>query len=302
MDERRNKILNSKHRNLKDLINKPGIIKVPGIFDAFTAKIAEHLGLEAVYMTGSGTSAALLGKPDVGLITLSEMVTNARYITSAIKIPLISDADTGYGNAINVMRTVYEFEQAGVSAIHLEDQKIPKKCGHMEGKKLISAEEMVGKIKAALCSRRNPDFLIIARTDARAVLGLEEAIRRGKLYRDAGADIIFGEALKTKEEFKEFAEAVQGLPLLADSTEWGVSPLLSSSELEDLNYKIIIYSTAALRVVHHSVLELFKEIKETGTQEKFINSMEHRQTTYDLLGYSLMRDLENRFLPFEDGK
>lgn len=281
---------------LKKILLKKGIIKVPGIFDAFTAEIAENVGFEAVYMTGSGTSTAKLGKPDIGLLTMTEMVENAQRITSAVEIPLISDADTGYGNAINVMRTVQEFERAGVSAIHLEDQEMPKKCGHMEGKKLITAEEMVGKIRAAVESRKSPDFIIIARTDARAGLGLDEAIKRGKMYREAGADMIFPEALKSKEEFGIFAKEVGGL-LFADTCEWGASPMLTADELEKLGYKIVIFSTAVLRVVHHSVLELLREIKKTGTQKEFLNRMEHRQTTYELIGYPEFRELEKRFLP-----
>ena len=287
-------------KGLKQQISAPGILKVPGVFDAFSAKIAEYAGFSALCMGGSASSSALLGKPDVGLMTLIEMVENAHRIADAVDIPLIADADTGYGNAINVMRTVREFESAGAAAILLEDQQAPKKCGHMERKRLISAEEMVGKVEAALEARRSTDFVIIARTDARAALGLEEAIRRGRLYKEAGADVVFGEALQSRLELKKFAEQVEG-PLLTDSTEWGASPLLTSQELEDLGYDVVIFSTAALRVVHRSVLELMKEIHQTGTQQSFMDRMEHRNSTYALLGYPQLSELEDRFLGREAG-
>lgn len=283
---------------LRQKLKEPGIVKVPGIYDAFTAKIAVAAGFDVVYMTGSGSSTGLLGKPDVGLLTMIEMTNNAARIVDAVNIPVIADADTGYGNAINLIRTIHEYERAGVAAVHIEDQAIPKKCGHMEGKRLVSVEEMVGKIRAATEARRDPDFIIIARTDARSVLGFDETVHRARRYVEAGADMIFGEALQSREELAEFAKAVDA-PLFTDSTEWGKTPLLTASELEELGYKIVIFSTAALRVVHKAVADLMKELWRKGSQIDYLNRMKTRQETYELIGYPEFIKLENRYLPPE---
>ena len=189
-------------------------ILAPGAYDALTARLIEQAGFPAVYMTGFGTSASLLGRPDVGLLTMSQMVDNARRIVQAVDVPVIADADTGYGNPLNVIRTVQEYELAGVSAIHMEDQVTPKKCGHMENKQVIAATEMIEKIQAAVEARRSDDFLIIARTDARAVEGLDSAVRRARAYREAGADILFIEAPQNEEEVALVARAFPGVPLL----------------------------------------------------------------------------------------
>lgn len=283
---------------LREMMKKPGIIMVPGIYDAFTAKIAIAAGFDTVYMTGSGSSTGLLGKPDVGLLTMTEMTNNAARIVQAVNVPVIADADTGYGNAINLIRTIQEYERAEVAAVHIEDQMIPKKCGHMEGKRLVSVEEMVGKIRAAAEARRDPDFIIIARTDARALLGFDEAVRRANRYVEAGADMIFGEALQSREELAAFSKAVKA-PLFTDSTEWGKTPLLKAKELEELGYKIVIFSTAALRVVHKAVAELMEELKRKGTQIDYLDRMKTRQETYELLGYPEFNKLESRYLPPE---
>lgn len=283
---------------LRQKLKKRGLLKVPGIYDAFTAKIAIAAGFDMVYMTGSGSSTGLLGKPDVGLLTMTEMTNNAARIVDAVNVPVIADADTGYGNAINIIRTIQEYERAGAAAVHIEDQLVPKKCGHMEGKRLVSVEEMVGKIRAATEARRDPDFVIIARTDARSILGFDETVNRARRYAEAGADMIFGEALQSREELAEFAKAVDA-PLFTDSTEWGKTPLLTASELEELGYKIVIFSTAALRVVHKAVADLMKELKSKGTQIDYLDHMKTRQETYELLGYPEFTGLENRYLPPE---
>ena len=283
---------------LREMLRRPGILAVPGIYDAFTARIAVAAGFEAVYMTGSGSSTSLLGKPDVGLLTMTEMTNNAARIVEAVNTPVIADADTGYGNAVNLIRTLHEYERAGVAAVHIEDQVIPKKCGHMEGKRLVSVEEMVGKIRAAVEARRDPDFIIIARTDARSVLGFDETVHRASRYAQAGADMIFGEALQSREELSEFANKVK-VPLFTDSTEWGKTPLLTTKELEELGYKIVIFSTAALRVVHKAVEDLMKELRLKGTQIHYLDRMKTRQETYELIGYPEFKDLENRYLPPE---
>ena len=283
---------------LRKMLENDGIIIAPGVYDALTAKIAERTGFDVVYMSGSCSSACLLGAPDVGLLTMSEMVDNARRIVNAVDIPVIADADNGYGNAINVIRTVREYEKAGVAGIHIEDQRAPKKCGHMEGKQLISTEEMVGKIKAALKAREHDSFLIISRTDARDVLGLEGAIERANMYAKAGADMVYGEALRSREELEIFAKSVHA-PLFTDQTEQGKTPLLTSKELEDLGYKIVVFSTAALRASIMALKSLMEELKHSGTQREFMDRMVTRDETYQLLGLPQIRKLEREYLPRE---
>ncbi|MBI4187962.1 MAG: isocitrate lyase/PEP mutase family protein, partial [Chloroflexi bacterium] len=230
---------------LRKLLKTPGIIVAPGAHNAFTAKIIEQTGgFPAVYMTGSGTAMSLLGEPDVGLLTMTEMVTQARNIANAVSLPVIADADTGYGNAINVVRTVREYERTGVAGIHIEDQVTPKKCGHFEGKQVISLAEMVGKIRAAVDAREDPDFVLIARTDARAVLGLDEAIGRAKAYVAAGADAIFVEAPQSLEELNIIARSIDA-PLMVNMDEGTKTPLLTVRELEEMGYKIVIFPRSA---------------------------------------------------------
>jgi methylisocitrate lyase len=279
---------------LRELLRGPGIVMTPGAHDAFTARLIEQAGFSACYMTGAGTVAALLGLPDVGLITLTEMVMNARYIARAVSIPVISDADNGYGNAINVMRTVREYEAAGVAGIHIEDQIFPKKCGHMDGKALVSLDEMVGKIRAAREAREDPDFVIIARTDSRAVEGIESAIRRGNAYAEAGADVVFPEAPQSREELARFAREIHA-PLLANMTEFGKSPLVPAAELERLGYRIVLYPASALRVAHRAIQELLGQIKQTGSQEACLDRMAHRQEMYELVGLPAVHEAERRF-------
>src|ERR671937_3265694 len=204
----------SRRPRLRDLLMGAEPVLAPGAYDALSARLVEAAGFPAVYMTGFGTAASLLGRPDVGLLGMSEMVDNARRIVEAIDVPVIADADTGYGNPLNVVRTVHEYERAGAAAIHLEDQLAPKKCGHLEGKQLISCEEMVQKVRAAVAARGSSDFLLIARTDARAVEGLAAALDRGRHYRDAGADVLFVEAPQSGDEIREVARALADVPLL----------------------------------------------------------------------------------------
>lgn len=207
---------------LREELAKPGIVAVPGVFNAVSALLAQQLGFKAVYVSGAAVTASM-ALPDLGLITLDEMVKATKYIVDAVDIPVIVDIDTGYGEALNVMRAVREFESIGAAAVQIEDQVLPKKCGHLSGKALIPPEEMMKKIRAAIEARRNPDFVIIARTDAVGVTGFEDAVERAQLYLEAGADVIFPEALRSEEEFREFARRVKA-PLLANMTEFGVSP------------------------------------------------------------------------------
>src|ERR1700722_5711235 len=223
-----------------------GPFALPGVFSPLVARLAERIGFNAVYLSGGALSAGN-GVPDIGLLTLTEFVTQAQLIVQSTNLPLLCDADTGFGEALNVERTVKLFESAGVAGIHLEDQQMPKRCGHLSGKTLVEAEQMAAKIRAAVAARRDPDFVVIARTDARGVHGFEDAVKRAQLYLDAGADGIFPEALETAEEFARFAKAVP-CPLLANMTEFGRSPNLSVKQLGDLGYQMILFPLTAFRV------------------------------------------------------
>ena len=280
---------------LRQLLARKEILVAPGAYDAASAIAAARTGFEAVYMTGSGATTSLTGLPDIGLATMSEMVMKAGYMAEAVEVPLISDADTGYGNAVNVMRTVRAFERAGVAAIHLEDQVAPKRCGHVAGKQVISLEEGVGKIRAAVEARTDPDFVIIARVDSRAVNGFEDAVRRGKAYLEAGADVIFPEALESAEEFAAYARAVPA-PLFANMTEFGKSPLLSAGELERMGYKIVIFPATSFRVALKAVLDFYAELKRTGTQAGYLDKMVSRKYLYEVIDYARFSEYERKFV------
>ncbi|HLJ60037.1 MAG TPA: methylisocitrate lyase [bacterium] len=282
-------------RRLRELLARKQILMAPGAFDALSAKLIERAGFEAMYMTGGGTVTALAGLPDIGLLSVTEMALNARYIANAVHTPVFADADTGYGNALNVMRTVREYEQAGLAGLHMEDQVSPKRCGHVAGKECILLEEMAGKIRAAVAARSDPDFVIIARTDARAPLGFDEAVKRGRAYAAAGADVIFPEALQTREEFADYARAVR-VPLLANMAEFGKTPYLSASEFEDLGYAIVIYATSGLRVALRAMEAFYAELKARGTQTGWLDRMFTRAELYELIGYSRYTEFEREFV------
>ncbi|MFQ6077830.1 MAG: methylisocitrate lyase [Thermodesulfobacteriota bacterium] len=279
---------------LRELLSRKEILMAPGAHDALTARVAEMCNFEAIYMTGAGTVNTQLGVPDHSIITLTEMVQNAARIARVTTLPIISDADTGYGGVLNVMRTVVEFQQAGISGIHIEDQVMPKRCGHLEDKEIIAMEEMMGKIRAACHARTDPDFLIIARVDARAPLGFDEAVRRGRAYLDAGADMIFPEALESKEEFHSYAREVRA-PLLANMTEYGKTPYLTAKQFQEMGYRMVIYPVSAMRVTIKAIVELFTEIRSTGTQKRCLERMFTRDELYELIGYKEMLDLEKQF-------
>jgi methylisocitrate lyase len=284
----------SKTARLRELLSQDKILLAPGAHNALTARIAEMCGFEAVYMTGAGTVNTQLGMPDHSMITLTEMVQSAARMARATTLPIVSDADTGYGGVLNVMRTVQEFQLAGIAGIHIEDQVMPKRCGHLKGKEIIPIEEMMGKIRAACHARTDPDFLIIARVDARAPLGFDEAVRRGKAYLEAGADMIFPEALESEEEFRGFARQVTA-PLLANMTEYGKTPYLTASRFQDMGYRMVIYPVSAMRVAIKAIYELFTEIRRTGTQKQSLKRMFTRDQLYDLIDYHEMLDLEKQF-------
>lgn len=262
---------------------KKEFVVAPGVYDGISAIIAERAGFKALYLSGSGV-AAVMGLPDLGLTTLTEVLLEAQKIINVTRAPLIVDVDTGFGETLNVVRTVRLLESAGVAAIHLEDQSMPKKCGHLAGKKLISAEEMAQKIKSAVNARKNKNFKIIARTDARAVEGLEKAVDRAKIYVDAGADIIFPEALESKKEYETFAGELH-IPLLANMTEFGKSPLLSVNELQEIGFKMVIFPLTAFRASLLKIRDIYKKLYSDGTQRNFIPEILQRKEFYEIIGY-----------------
>jgi methylisocitrate lyase len=261
-----------------------GCVAMPGAFNAATARLVEQAGFDAVYVSGAGLANATAGVPDIGLLGLEEVARLAGYIASAVTIPAIVDADTGFGASQNVARTVQEVEKAGLAGLHLEDQVFPKRCGHVAGKALISAQEMTDKLRAAVRARRDPDFLLIARTDARSVEGLDASIERALAYVEAGADAIFPEALESAAEFKEFARKVK-VPLLANMTEFGRSPLLSVRQLAAMGYRMVIFPQTAFRVAMQAEEQALRELKRRGTQRSLLPRMQTRQKLYDLLDY-----------------
>lgn len=280
---------------LRQLLNDKEILVAPGAHDALTARVIEKSGFKAVYMTGYGQAASVLGKPDIGLLSMTEMLDRARKFASAVNIPVIADGDTGFGNAITVMRTVEEYEAAGVAAIQLEDQIAPKRCGHMLGRKVVSMEEMVGKIEAAKAARKDPDFVIIARTDARTVHGIDEAIKRAKAYEAAGADVIFVESVENEEEMKRVHSEIK-VPTLANMVEGGRTPLLTNKKLEEIGYSLVIYPTASTYVTAKAMFDLMEELKVNGTTAKSIDKMITFPDFNDLVGLGEFAELENKYV------
>jgi 2-methylisocitrate lyase-like PEP mutase family enzyme len=246
-------------------------------------------------MTGFGTSASLLGRPDVGLLTMSQMTDNARRIAQAVDVPVIADADTGYGNPLNVIRAVQEYEMAGVSAIHIEDQVTPKKCGHMENKQVIPTQEMAEKIRAAVEARSAEDFLIIARTDARAVEGLDSALRRAHAYREAGADVLFIEAPQTEDEVAQVARSFPDMPLLFNWAEGGKTPPVGLEQLKDLGYRIVIFPISTLLTAAKAIREVLAEIKAEGTPHRLFPDRGPFQQFNEMIGLGEIQQLEKRF-------
>jgi methylisocitrate lyase len=280
-------IAQTKRRRLRELIAKRTVM-LPGAFNALSAMQIERAGFEAVYVSGAALAAAR-GLPDIGLLSMTEVVSDAATIAQAVAIPALADADTGFGPPLAVMRTVREMERAGLSGIQLEDQDLPKKCGHLPGKRLVSQAEMVGKIKAAVEARLDPDFFIVARTDARAVEGIAAAVERAQAYADSGADAIFPEALESPEEFRMFARQLGAtglkVPLVANMTEFGKTPYLRVSEFEDLGYRIVLFPVTALRIAAKAIETMLTELKSAGSQHALLERMQTRQQLYDLLRY-----------------
>lgn len=282
--------------SLPALLAKPEIVVAPGAHDALTAKIIVQAGFPVVYMTGYGQAASHLGCADVGLLTQTEMLARAANFVEAISpVPVFADADTGFGNAINVMRTVKLYEKAGVAAIQLEDQVAPKKCGHMTGRQVVPMEEMVGKIEAAVSVRANPNFLIVARTDARTIHGIEEAVTRAKAYAAAGADIIFVESPETTEEMKYITTSLNK-PCLANMVEGGRTPLLTTKELQDLGFKIVIFPTASTYTTCKAMQDLMAGLKKLGTTQPLMDKMITFPDFNNLIGLTQVREIEAKYV------
>lgn len=275
----------------RQLVESPEILVMPGAYDALSAKLVEASGFPVAYMTGYGQSASKLGAPDVGLMTMSEMAERAKDMCAAVSIPVICDGDTGFGNVVNLVRTVREYERAGAAAIQIEDQRMPKKCGHMLGRQVVDAQEMVNKIQAACAARHDPDFLIIARTDARTNHGVEEAIRRATLYEQAGADIIFVEPLESAEEMRLVNQAVTK-PTIANMVEGGRSPYLSADELQALGYRLVVFPVLTLYAAMASVLDVLSELKDKGTVDLTSGKMVNFTQFNKLIGLPQERRLE----------
>ena len=284
---------------LRSRLAAPPILVAPGVYDALTAHLAERAGFSAVYVSGAGIAYTRLGRPDIGLVAMSEVADTVALIRDRVGSQLIVDADTGYGNALNVARTVRLFERAGANAIQIEDQAFPKRCGHLDNKTLVPAQEMVGKIKAALDARHSRETLVIARTDAIAVEGFEPAIARAVAYRDAGADVLFVEAPKTRDELKRISPALKGVPLMANMVEGGKTPPLKAADLEALGFALVIFPGGIVRAVAHLAGEFYASLAANGTSEPFRNRMHDFDSLNDVIGTPAMIELGKQY---ESGK
>src|SRR2546422_5069710 len=282
-------------KRLKELFARKKLLIAPGAFDGLSARLVEQAGFEAVYLSG-GAVARSMGVPDIGLITLSEVIERAAQVVSAVKIPVIADADTGYGNALNLIRAVQELERVGVAAIHLEDQVTPKRCGHLEGKEVISLAEMEKKLEAALASRTDADFAIIGRTDARAIHGLEEAIRRGKSFARLGVDAVFVEAPESEAEIDKIARSITEVPLMINMFKGGKTPLLPASRLEAMGFRIAIFPSETQRAAIHAMKEALSLLKRDGTTEAMDDRLATFQERDKLVDLVKWEKLERQYL------
>jgi carboxyvinyl-carboxyphosphonate phosphorylmutase len=281
---------------LRELLGGPRPVVAPGTYDALSARLVEQAGFDVAYMSGFGSTASLIGRPDVGLLSQAEMVDNARRIVAAVDIPVIADADTGYGNAINVVRTVRDYEQAGVAGIHLEDQVMPKKCGHISGKAVIGTDEMAGKIRAAVAARRDPAFLLIARTDAAAVEGVDAAIARARAYADAGADMLFVEAPTNEDDIARVASDLRGVaPLVFNWAEGGRTPAMSMDRIAELGFSLVLFPIGTLLAATAGIRALLATLRADGTPSAALSDLPTFDGFTDLIGLPEIRELEQRF-------
>lgn len=268
---------------------------LPGCYDALGARLIEQAGFDAVYMTGFGTTASLLGRPDIGLLGLAEMVDNARRIVGAVDLPVLADADTGYGNAINVVRTVQEYERAGVAGLHIEDQVLPKRCGHMENKQVVDVEHLVAKVAAAVAARNDPDFVVVARTDARGPLGLDEALRRAERCVVAGADVLFVEALQGEHEIEIVAREFEGVPLLFNWVEGGKTPPLPYARIAELGFALIIMPIGTLLAATQAMQGYLARLRIEGTPVDMASELMSFAAFNDTIGLGEIAEIERRF-------
>jgi len=281
-------------RRLSKLLARDEILVAPGAHDVLTARIIEQEGFECVYMTGYGTAASVLGRPDVGLLTMTEMVSRAAQMVEAVDIPVIADADTGYGNVLNVTRTVREYEKAGVACLQIEDQVSPKKCGHMLGRQVIPAEEMCAKISAACDSRHDPEFMVMARTDARTTHGVEEAIERGLAYEKAGADILFIESVESVDEMRLVTSSFE-VPVLANMLEHGRTPLLSAEQLQAIGYDLVIFCVASVYTAARAIKDLMRTLKQHGTTAPCLEDMITFEQFNEIVGIREVLEIEQKY-------
>ena len=279
---------------LREMLAKDGLIVAPGAFSPLCGEIIEKEGFNCIYMSGYGVAAYRLGYPDVGLMTGSESLDTARAICARVNIPVIADVDNGYGNVINVKRTTEDYEAAGLAGIQLEDQAWPKRCGHMEGKVLISAEEMVQKIRIACASRKDPDFVIIARTDANTVLGFDEAVRRCKMYREAGADIIFFESPTSDEQVEQIPKLIDA-PIMINMSEGAKTPIRSNKEIEEFGYKLVIWPSSGTWAAAKALQDIYRIIKEKGTTAEDLDKMILFHDFNDLIGLNEVTELSEQY-------
>lgn len=285
-----------KRSRLRAALNSGHLHRFPGAFSPLVAKLITGIGFDGVYVSGAALWADL-GLPDIGLTTLTEVVQRSTHIASATELPTLVDADTGFGEPMNAARTVTLLEDAGIAGCHFEDQMNPKRCGHLDGKTVVPVHEMTQRLRAAVTARRDPNFIICARTDAAAVSGLDSAIQRARAYVDAGADMIFAEALRTPAEFARFRQAIN-IPLLANMTEFGKSELLSTEQLNNLGYNIVIYPVTTLRLAMHAIETGLREIHSTGTQSGLLHAMQPRSQLYELLRYAEYNEFDSDIYNF----
>jgi methylisocitrate lyase len=270
-----------------------GIVVMPGAFNGILAKLVEDTGFKALYISGAGLANGIAAMPDIGLLTMTEVLIQAGFIARAVEIPCIVDGDTGFGEPLNVMRMVEGMENIGAAGVHIEDQEMPKKCGHLSGKRLVSPRAMIEKISAAVEAKQDPDFLIIARTDGRETEGLEGAVKRANMYVDAGADAVFPEALESREEFIRFAKEVK-VPLLANMTEFGKTPYITAEEFEEMGYSMVIFPLTMMRVMLKSLKGTLARLKARGSQKELLDEMFTRKEVYDLIGYKSYEEMDKK--------
>jgi 2-methylisocitrate lyase-like PEP mutase family enzyme len=282
-------------RRLRELLAGDGIVAAPGAYDALSARLIEAAGFDVVYMTGFGTTASLIGRPDVGLLTQTEMADAARRLAGTVGVPVLADADTGYGNPVNVVRTIREYEQAGVAGLHLEDQVMPKRCGHLSGKEVVPAADMEAKVRAAVAARTDPDLVLVARTDVLALEGVEAAIERGRRYAEAGADALFVEAPRTEEDIERIAAELQPVPLVFNWAEGGRTPPVPLARLGALGYRLVLFPVGALLAASTGVRSLLETVRGEGTPASRLDALMGFDEFVRFIGLEEIQDLEQRF-------